>query len=566
MDSLGKRIWGCTESFVEGGEVLGRKVANEEFIKAFLEENPFDAYHFFLSSPAEMNRMELWLNSHFPSLEAQGKFKIFPRTVLAEAFNKNKYFCFHLSDCLERQVALQRARNYFSPNIFPITGLTHSLSYARFMPDFFSHLWEGSSSRDSIICSSKAAHEVLNSIFTDLKTAYAMNISAPRMDLIPLGVRDKPLAGKADISAMKKKIRAKLKLEAEDKMPLLYLCLGRISSHSKMDILPLFQAFKKALAEGLNKNEMLFILSGWADEKDPLPNALESFAKQQGIPFMIIPRPTDEERDALYEISDVFISPADNLQESFGLTIIEAQRAGLPVIATDFNGYKDTVLRDKAGFLIPTLGFTSSLEENNLSSFWFDNQYHMQLAQKIAFDIPSMGKAIYRLGSDASLTAEMGKKAKKNFKAKYTWSGVIREYCQLWEELNKVDISPEEEEKIRKPHPLTMNFARAFKGHFSHTLASPALQDKEICRTELGGAFYQGAIRDFPYAGLDLMLDRNILRKVLFQARKKSTLKVFMKKLESLEKTPEGKNLYSQEKLESHILWLLKHGYLELNL
>ena len=48
----------------------------------------------------------------------------------------------------------------------------------------------------------------------------------------------------------------------------------------------------------------------------------------------------DQARTNLYHAADVFLTLSDNLQETFGLTVIEAMTAGLPVVANDWNGYK----------------------------------------------------------------------------------------------------------------------------------------------------------------------------------------------------------------------------------
>ena len=38
----------------------------------------------------------------------------------------------------------------------------------------------------------------------------------------------------------------------------------------------------------------------------------------------------------------------------FGLVIVEAMASGLPVVATDWNGYRDLVAHGDSGFLVPT--------------------------------------------------------------------------------------------------------------------------------------------------------------------------------------------------------------------
>ena len=46
----------------------------------------------------------------------------------------------------------------------------------------------------------------------------------------------------------------------------------------------------------------------------------------------------------------------DNIQETFGLTPLEAMAAGLPVVVSDWDGYRFTVRDGIEGFLVPTLG------------------------------------------------------------------------------------------------------------------------------------------------------------------------------------------------------------------
>ena len=55
--------------------------------------------------------------------------------------------------------------------------------------------------------------------------------------------------------------------------------------------------------------------------------------------------------------SDMALSLVDCLQETFGLTPIEAMASGLPVVVSDWNGYRDTVVEGQTGHRIATHSF-----------------------------------------------------------------------------------------------------------------------------------------------------------------------------------------------------------------
>ena len=66
--------------------------------------------------------------------------------------------------------------------------------------------------------------------------------------------------------------------------------------------------------------------------------------------------------------SDAFLSLVDCLQETFGLTPVEAMASRLPVVASDWNGYRDTVVDGRTGFCIPTQSF-AWLEQSSASNW-----------------------------------------------------------------------------------------------------------------------------------------------------------------------------------------------------
>lgn len=56
----------------------------------------------------------------------------------------------------------------------------------------------------------------------------------------------------------------------------------------------------------------------------------------------------------MYNSADCFTSPIDNIQETFGITPLEAMSCGIPQIVSDWNGYRETVVDNVTGFRIPS--------------------------------------------------------------------------------------------------------------------------------------------------------------------------------------------------------------------
>jgi hypothetical protein len=331
-----------------------------------------------------------------------------------------------------------------------------------------------------------------------------------------------------------------------------------------MDLLPLFAAFKRAFALGLPQEGHALILAGWAAADDALPEALLRFAHNQGIRARLVLRPDGEERRALFAAADVFVSPSDNIQESFGLTLAEAGGAGLPVIASDFDGYRDIIRHGESGLLVPTLGFARSEETDMLSQFWFDNQYHLKLAQETVVDVPELAKALALLGTDRERREKMGEQGRARVDALYSWEAVLKRYLALWDELAQTPLSPAEEEVARKAvHPLRMRFAEYFQGHFSRILESRTARGFSLRRTTTGEALYREAIPLAPYAGLAHILDQQAVKRLLLAARRARPAEELLRGLESYfaGKVPLP---LAGERAAQTLLWCLKHDYLEM--
>lgn len=566
--------WGTLHPFVESGDVLGRKVANTGFLRALLKADPFDEYHFFPQAQG-VESLEKQLACLAPEVAERGGFFISPRVGLPEAIAEKSFCVFHLSDFTTDTIPLMRARNAFARNIFPITGVTHSLSYERFMPSFFGLLGPATTERDAVICTSQSAKAMVLATFNQLRSGYNLDevsFPAPRLPIVPLGIDLDDFPAPADWWRQGSSepdtqedagtsgnsgalMRKKLKIANDETV---FLCLARISPYSKMDILPMLSAFKRAEGLGLDLGKSCIVLAGWADDPE-LPQAFSDFASVLDIRLIPVVRPTDEERRALYAMADCFLSPSDNIQETFGLTILEAGASGLPVIASNFDGYKDLIIPGETGILVPCLGPSATPETNALAGIWMDNQYHLRLAQQTVVDVPAMADAMALMGSNINLRKIMGKAGRHRVSSLYTWDAVIGQYCGLWEFLAAQPVA--DEAALRKSvHPMQMDFAYSFSRHFSELLDGPTAKKTTVRRTTLGDALYAGQLPPMLYAGMDHMIDPELLRHMLVIARKPVDVVSLLKKMSEAEP---ARAQSAHERAAFMILWALKHDYLE---
>lgn len=507
------RLWGTLDPFLETGPILGRKVANAGFLDALLAADPFDAYHFFLLSPGDCDKQRDVLKKHYPELAARGKFKFLTRLDLPRCLSDTDYAVFHLSDCIVNPAWLAAARNALAKSIFPITAPMHSLSYANYAREFLAHLWPGVTARDAVVATSTAGLEAVRQFYAGLRQGYGLSeagFPAPRLAHIPLGVQPSAygrLEGEARQAA-----RARHGIPAE---AVVLLVLGRISHTSKMDLVPLLRAVQRLAGEGIDPAGLCLVQAGWADEgHHTVTDTLRTLAGNIGLPFQMVARPGEEDKRELLGCADVFVSLADNPQETFGLTVLEAMAAELPVVASDYDGYRDTVAAGKTGFLVPTLGLADTDAWDVMAPLWFDSFTHLFLAQGQAVDVPATAAAIGALVRDPGLRLAMGRAGRVRVEERFSWRTVVDRHLELWEMLAAKPI-PDRETLARTRHPASMRYGTLFGGYPTRVLSDTV----RLVWSPTGQAVYRR--RDFPvlYAEMDRFIRPEAIHTLLFLSR-----------------------------------------------
>jgi len=182
------------------------------------------------------------------------------------------------------------------------------------------------------------------------------------------------------------------------------------------------------------------ILAGWF-ESEAERKQIEGLAREvcPDVPVHIVDGRDAEIRRQAWSAADFFTSLSDNIQETFGLTPVEAMAAGLPVVITDWNGYRDTLDNGVQGIAVPTVsappGAGDILAARYRSGRYSYGGYIGRAAQFTAVDPDLVADAYTRLISDDDLRKHMGKAGQAHARSRFDWSVIIPEYEALWTEL-----------------------------------------------------------------------------------------------------------------------------------
>ena len=129
-------------------------------------------------------------------------------------------------------------------------------------------------------------------------------------------------------------------------------------------------------------------------------------------------------RRLVWHAADLFVSPSDNIQETFGLAVLEAMASGLPVVASDWDGYRDLVVDGETGFLVPTAmveGATAGATARLLTGELTYDHFLAECSQATVVDVPAMGAAVARLVGDESLRRRMGEAGRRRAREHFAW-------------------------------------------------------------------------------------------------------------------------------------------------
>jgi glycosyltransferase involved in cell wall biosynthesis len=533
--------FGSLSPFVEQGGAerrIGRLVANHDFIKALVRYGSFDEY--VLANPSSGNQRSFLDVVDEWGLDAatRGRVTPVPLVDLPARIARDAFHVFHAGGWGAFLPGLHRLRAAHAPRPWPITGTIFSI-HGREMLDYAVRLAHaGLTSADAIACLSRDGLDAFGRLL-DAGAVIAGRRFAGRLVPLGLGVDDDVLDAAGDRAAGRRR------LQIPDEAVAL-LVLGRITPAQKMDLAPLLKVFARRVVPEAARPVVLVIAGGASDADVRL---LQSLIDVYGVRahtrvhanFLARVKPD------LLAASDIVVSVADNTQETFGLSILEALGHGRPVVASRFDGYKDLVDDGVDGLLVDTL-WCEADPLAGLGDVMDPNVAQLIQAQSVAIDTEQLADHVGALIADESRRLTMGEAGRARVRDRFRTSAVVRQYEAWWDEL-AADAARLDD--WRAPRPAAPAAA-------PEAIDPAALSPSSIFRAYPTGflspgdtvATVAGVAIDPPYSDAAVLLDRGLLEAI----RDRCATPALVRDVVALAAI-EARGWFA-------VMWLLKYGVL----
>lgn len=318
----------------------------------------------------------------------------------------------------------------------PLIGVVHSINlsiyYDSFLDESLHDLLSPVCPHDAYFVSSHAGIFAMKKRIALAHSTHFGNsdicwASLPQLIHMPLGVSIEDFSRPDGSTVARLRKQYQLPPDAT-----IILYFGRFSAVSKGDLLPLLLTFSTLPYV----QEQLHLVLAGDDTQFQMAGTLSDFAYELGCAkyVHVLANPSRDEKLHLYKMADIFVSPSDCIQETFGITLSEAMAASLPVIASDWNGYRDIVIHGETGLLIPTLmpDYDSISGELDAAKSALSDEF---LARTTIVSQPDLFRALATLSSNRDLRERMGHSSRRRAEALYDWRRVIENYEDTWRRL-----------------------------------------------------------------------------------------------------------------------------------
>jgi glycosyltransferase involved in cell wall biosynthesis/Flp pilus assembly protein TadD len=463
---------------VTGERIAGRAISGHGFFKAVARADPHQPLRLFGEAPDQFERF-LALQRRWPmALDGQEVHWIRalddPRLAMAGAL--------HVHGLAKvPELAWRRARG--DDRAVSLIGLNHTISTHDALDALGGYVTAPLRDWDALVCTSRASRAAVERVLDDYGDHLARRLGGtpaadnpgghrparPQLPVIPLGVWcDEFAPGELERARLRHQWRHRLGVPPGAAVALQF---GRLTHLGKAHPTPGFLALQ-AVAVGLGRPVHL-VLAGWfANEAIDREFREAAGALCPDVTLHVLDGRDREVRRGIWHAADVFMSLSDTIQESFGITPLEAMAAGLPAVVSDWDGYRDTVDDGQTGVCVPT--YAPAPGDGQALAEWYQDGllgvdgYEGFAALATAVDVARLTEALTGLMGNDEARRAMGARAAAHARARFDWPVVVEQHRALWAELalrraRGVSAAP-------RPHPLRPDPFRQFAGHPTTTL------------------------------------------------------------------------------------------------
>lgn len=417
--------------------VFGRHVANSEFLGAWLNHGHWEQLLAVVSGQASAESLRARFDAH-PTARDR-RLEVVPLASFHERFFPvAPVEVLHLPQPIDAEFAW--VRQHKAPHCFALSGVTHTISLKEVMQLFRESVTAPFEEYDTLFCISRAALSVVRSVADNYAEYLRERFGgAPRLrmrlEALPFGVDTHKFRPP---TPEERQAARRLLGVPSDAICVLYV--GRLSYASKVHPFPMYAAVTEAARRTGRKVHLL--LAGWAES----PSILKKFqqgaqALGVGITIALADGMHPRVRSEAWHAADIFTSLSDNIQETLGLTLLEAQACGLPVVTSDWDGCRESVSAGHTALVVPTRMLRGATADGTSRHLMSETSYGVFLGetnQTVSVDMPLASAAFARLFEDAEDRVRMGERGRARVLEHYTWPAIIDQYESVWREQDRV--------------------------------------------------------------------------------------------------------------------------------
>lgn len=413
--------------------LLGRQVAGKEFLDAYFTHGSWESLAAVVYNQHSLNTLTQYCRQHPSATRRKRQLNVVDGTQFHQTFLPTPPAPLLYTPC-PPDASFAWARQFSAPGSFALCGVTHTLATAAGLTQLCDLVTAPYEPYDALICTSRAVQQMVRAVagsYADyLKDRHG---GAPemrlRLETIPLGVN----AERYRPPTLQERAAQRRAFQiADDEVAVLFV--GRLAAHAKAHPAALFLACAEAARTTGRKVHLLLAGWGFPDMLRAIDDGARALAPELRV--SVIDGTHPQVRYDIWHAADIFAALADSLQEYFGLSVLEAMACGLPVVASDWDGFKDLIVDGVTGFRVPTYLLHDATTDTMARLLTMGElEYEPFLAetnQAVAVDIPAAAEALSELIQSVELRRRLGDAGRRRVHERFTWQHVIAAYETLW--------------------------------------------------------------------------------------------------------------------------------------